>query len=145
MPGHSRFCCGLTLPPDPTAVMQPSMLPSNQGQVIAQDFGAPVIAQGGFPAAGDGPRLCRPSTGGPRSNTALGRASRRHHWPHRSGIPMSGKPALSDDRRAEILRNDLALVGTGTTGTGPTQARPITSSGGASRQKGKILYTQVCG
>jgi hypothetical protein len=33
-------------------------------------------------------------------------------------------------------------IGTGTTGTGPTQARPITSSGGASRQKGKILYTQ---
>ncbi|GHJ84110.1 hypothetical protein NliqN6_0512 [Naganishia liquefaciens] len=102
-PGMQHSQHASRLPPDPTAVMQPSMLPSNQGQVIAQDFGAPVIAQGGFP--------------GHRDAGSVG-------------------PVVTPGSATE------GSIGTGTTGTGPTQARPITSSGGASRQKGKILYTQ---
>lgn len=40
-------------PPDARAVMQPSIPQSNQGQVIAQDFGAPMGPHGAFPGNRD--------------------------------------------------------------------------------------------
>jgi hypothetical protein len=58
------------------------------------------------------------------------------------GIP--GNPVRDGGSAGAVVTPGSATegsIGTGTTGTGPLQPRPVTSSG-ASRQKGKILYTQ---
>lgn len=62
---------------------------------------------------------------------------------------VSGNPARDGGSVGAVVTPGSATegsIGTGTTGTGTGtgtgHARPITSSGGASRQKGKILYTQ---